>query len=137
MRLALDWGKARIGVAACDAAEVLAYPVETVQAGPGANARIAELVAEYEPGEVVVGLPVALDGAEREAAGYVRERVEELRPLLGRVPVRFVDERLTTATAARRLHQVGRSAKRQRGVIDQAAAVAILEQALAMLDPKE
>ena len=129
-RLALDWGQARIGVAACDPAGTLAYPVEAVPAGPGALDRIAALVAEYSPIEVVVGLPRSLSGAEGPAAATVRSQVAEAVRRVAPVPVRLVDERLTTVTAAQRLRAGGRSAKQQRGRIDAAAAAAILEHAL-------
>ncbi len=73
VRLALDWGKARIGVAASDPGGILAHPVETVPAGPGALPRISALVAEYEPFEVVLGLPRNLAGVEGPAAIAMRE----------------------------------------------------------------
>ncbi len=131
-RLALDWGQARIGVAACDRMGTLAYPVETL--GPasdlaGVERRLRELVAEYEPIELVLGLPLHLKGTEGQTARAVRERAAWLADTLG-VPVRLVDERLSTVAASRGLRAAGRDARRQRGVIDQAAAVAILEQAL-------
>ena len=131
VRLALDWGTARIGVAACDPAGTLAYPVETVPAGPGAVARIRALVAEYEPVELVLGLPRTLAGTESYAAESIRAAAAELTAALPGLPLRLVDERLSTATASRQLGQAGRSTRRQRRVIDQAAAVAILEGALA------
>lgn len=132
VRLALDWGLARIGVAACDREGLLAYPVETV-----ANAsdpawverRLRALVAEYEPTEIVLGLPRHLKGGEGQAATVVRERAGWVAATFG-VPVRLVDERLSTVTASRSLREAGRGARHQRGVIDQAAAVAILEHAL-------
>ena len=130
-RLALDWGQARIGVAACDPAGTLAYPVEAVPAGPGAVARILALVAEYEPIEVVVGLPRSLSGGEGPAAATVRAQVAEVVAVVAPLPVRLVDERLTTVTASQRLHEGGKRAKEQRELIDTAAAVAILELALA------
>ncbi len=130
VRLALDWGGARIGVAASDPEGILAHPVETVAAGPGAIRRIADLVAEYEPIEVVLGLPRNLAGAEGPAALAVRQVAGELATGLPGTPIRLVDERLTTVTAARRLSSAGRNARRQRSVIDQAAAVALLEETL-------
>ncbi len=130
VRLAVDWGTARIGVAACDPAGTLAYPVETVPAGPTAIARLRQLVAEYEPIELVLGLPRTLAGTESHAAERIRAVAAELSAALPGVPLRLVDERLSTAAAARRLEQAGRNTRRQRGVIDQAAAVAILEGAL-------
>lgn len=130
VRLALDWGRARIGVAASDPNGILAHPVETVPAGPRALARIAVLVAEYDPLEVVVGLPRNLAGAEGPAAAAVREVAAELAAALPGVPIRLVDERLTTVAASRQLSSAGRNTRRQRSVIDQAAAVALLEQTL-------
>lgn len=130
VRLALDWGRARIGVAASDPQGILAHPVETVTAGPGAVARIAALVAEYEPLELVLGLPRNLAGAEGPAAIAVREVAAELSAGLPGVPIRLVDERLTTVAASRQLSRAGRNTRRQRSVIDQAAAVALLEQTL-------
>jgi putative Holliday junction resolvase len=130
VRLALDWGQARIGVAACDPAGTLAFPVEAVPAGPGAVGRIVTLVGEYEPVEIVVGLPRSLSGGEGPAAATVRCQVAELVAAIGPLPVRLVDERLTTVTAAQRLRDAGRPAKKQRRRIDAAAAAAILEHAL-------
>jgi putative holliday junction resolvase len=129
-RLALDWGQARIGVAACDPAGTLAYPVEAVPAGPTAVARIVALVGEYEPIELVVGLPRSLSGGEGPSAALVRGQVAALVTAVEPLPVRLVDERLSTVTAAQRLREGGRSAKKQRSRIDAAAAAAILEHAL-------
>lgn len=134
VRLSLDWGDARIGVAACDASGTLAYPVGNVAAGRRELADILALVSEYTPLEIVVGLPRSLSGGEGPAAVKIRERAETLAAALpdgpDRPTVRLVDERLTTVTASRRLSQGGKRAKEQRGIIDQAAAVAILEHAL-------
>ena len=129
VRLAIDWGDARIGVAACDPDGVLAYPVMAVRAGDREIAELATVVAEYEPIEVLVGLPRSLSGAEGLAAAKARERATRLATGID-VPVRLVDERLTTVTASQRLHEAGKRAKEQRSLIDAAAAVAILEQAL-------
>ncbi len=130
VRLALDWGKARIGVAACDRDGVLAYPVETVPAGSAALARLRALVDEYEPVELVLGLPRTLAGTESFAAESIRSAAAELAQALPALPIRLVDERLSTRMAAGRLASAGRNTRRQRSVIDQAAAVAILEAAL-------
>lgn len=132
-RLALDWGQARIGVAACDARGTLAYPVETI--APASDLGVVErrlraLVAEYEPIEVVLGLPRHLRGVEGAAAGGVRDKAQWLLGRFPQLPVRLIDERLTTVLAAQQLRAAGRPAKRQRAMIDQAAAVAILEHAL-------
>ena len=131
VRLAIDWGDARIGIAACDRDGVLAYPLDAVPAGATELTRLAELVAEHEPIEVIVGLPRSLSGGEGPAAAKTRERATRLAAGLG-VPVRLVDERLTTVTASQRLRAGGKRAKQQRSLIDAAAAVAILEHALAI-----
>lgn len=130
VRLAIDWGDARIGVAACDAQGVLAYPVETVRNDRDAEGRLAALVAEYEPIEVVLGLPRSLDGGEGPAARKIRKLARSLSRRIRPVRVRLLDERLTTVSAARTLTDRGRRAHQQRSVIDQVAAVTILEQAL-------
>ena len=130
VRLALDWGKARIGVAASDPEGILAHPVETVPAGPGALARIAALVGEYGPIELVLGLPRNMAGVEGPAAIAMRDVAATLVAALPGVPIRLVDERLTTVAASRQLAGAGRNTRRQRSVIDQAAAVALLEQTL-------
>jgi putative Holliday junction resolvase len=131
VRLALDWGDARIGVAACDREAVLPYPVKAVRAGQREIAELVATVAEYQPIEVLVGLPRSLSGAEGPAAAKARDRAARLAEAIS-VPVRLVDERLTTVTAARRLTEGGKRAREQRQLIDAAAAVTILEQALAV-----
>ncbi|HPU12971.1 MAG TPA: Holliday junction resolvase RuvX [Aeromicrobium sp.] len=129
-RLGVDVGDARIGVAVCDPDGLIATPVETVSAGPDAIGRLAELVSEYEAIEVVVGLPVGLSGREGPAAAKVRDFVSLLEPAIGGVSVRLVDERLTTVSAQSQLHASGRNTKSSRSVIDQAAAVVILQSAI-------
>lgn len=131
VRLALDWGDARIGVAACDREGLICFPVATVRAGAAALAELVALITEQAPIEVLVGLPRSLSGGEGPAAVKVREHAVRLAAAT-QIPVRLVDERLTTVTASRRLRESGRKAKQQRGVIDAAAAVEILEHAVAL-----
>ena len=146
-RLGIDVGTARIGVSRSDADGLLATPVETVPRGDGDIQRIAELIAELDISEVVVGLPIALSGRETESTRDARAFAQEVAQL--RVaPVRLVDERLTTVSASSHLRQAGRTAKSSRSVIDQVAAVIILQHALdfertastapgALVDPHE
>ncbi|MDK1473400.1 Holliday junction resolvase RuvX [Streptomyces sp. 549] len=131
-RLAVDVGDARIGVASSDPDGLLATPVETVRGRdvPAAQRRLAELVAEYEPLEVVVGLPRSLDGREGPAAAKVRAFAQVTARRIAPVPVRLVDERMSTVSAARSMRASGVNAKKGRARIDQAAAVVILQSAL-------
>ena len=124
--LAVDVGTVRVGVAASDPHRILASPVETVPA-PG-QARVAELVAERDAVLVVVGLPVSLSGRSASAsAEMARAWAAAFAPLVAPVPVQLVDERLTTVSATAALRAAGRSARTARAVIDQAAAVALLQ----------
>ncbi|NUK90321.1 Holliday junction resolvase RuvX [Streptomyces lunaelactis] len=131
-RLAFDVGDARIGVASCDPDGVLATPVETVPGRdvPAAHRRLGQLVEEYEPIEVIVGLPRSLSGGEGPAAGKIRGLAQELARGIAPIPVRLVDERMTTVTASQGLRASGVKSKKGRSVIDQAAAVVILQNAL-------
>lgn len=128
-RLAIDPGGARIGVATCDPGGLLATPLETVPAGPGQWERLVGLVDEVDAVEVVVGLPLRLSGEEGPAAAGARLFADELARRLC-VPVRLVDERLTTRAATRGLRSAGRSSRSGRAVVDQAAAVELLQGAL-------
>ena len=128
-RLGVDVGTARIGVARSDPHAMLATPVETVPRGAGDLARIAELVAEVDAIEVIVGLPIALSGRETASTGDARGFAGELAGAVS-VPVRLVDERLSTVSANSALRASGRTAKNSRSVVDQVAAVIILQHAL-------
>lgn len=134
MRLGIDPGDARIGVAASDPSGFLASPVETVARGEGDLARLGEIATDYAPTIVYVGLPRSLSGTEGPAAAKVREFAARLARTLAPVPVRLVDERLSTVTAEAALRATsgrGRaSGKKRRAVVDQAAAVVILQNAL-------
>lgn len=123
--VAVDVGTVRVGVAASDPNRVLASPVETVPA-PGL-ARVAQIVAEREAVLVVVGLPTSLSGVAASASAQMaRDWARELGALLD-VPVELVDERLTTVAAASALRASGKKGKKARAVVDQAAAVALLQ----------
>jgi putative Holliday junction resolvase len=132
-RVGVDVGNARVGVAASDPSGVLAHPVVTLARDAEADAdlhEIAALVAETGAIEVVVGLPLHLSGEEGEAARIARSYAVRLAEQLPTVPVRLVDERLTTVAAHRRLRDSGVPGRGQRAVVDQAAAVIILQSAL-------
>ena len=136
VRIGLDPGDARIGVARSDPTGLLATPVETVPRGRGDLVRIAEILVEEQDGdpervlEVVVGLPRSLSGGEGPAAVKVREWAARLARAVAPVPVRLADERLTTVSAEAMLRDRGRSGAKRRAVVDQAAAVVILQHVL-------
>lgn len=128
--LGIDHGEARIGIAATDPLGILAHPVETIdvrKTGSDPLERIAALAAQRNIRTLVVGLPVRIDGTEGSAAAKVRAFGEKLAARVPGIPLVYVDEAYTTMDAAAKLHEAGRNAKRQKAVIDQAAAVGILE----------
>jgi putative Holliday junction resolvase len=129
VRIGIDVGRARVGVARSDRDGLLATPVETVARDDATLERMRRLIAELDPMEIVVGLPISLSGADTASTTDAREFATELAAASG-VPVRLVDERLSTVTAQRQLRESGRRAKGSRPVIDQAAAVIILQNAL-------
>ena len=147
VRLGVDVGKARVGVARCDPHGMLATPLETVarsNIGDADIARILELADEWSIIEVVVGLPLGLSGHRTPSTDDAEAFARALAAALGRraassvsdadalaaIPVRLVDERLSTVSAHGQLRQAGKKSKQTRGIIDQAAAVVILQQAL-------
>jgi putative Holliday junction resolvase len=132
VRIGVDVGSVRVGVATCDPAGLIATPVETVRRGRGDLDRLADLVAERAAVEVVVGLPTTLAGRHGPAAEAAEEFARRLADRLAArdVPVRLVDERLSTVGAQRDLRDSGVDTRRGRSVVDQAAAVIILQTAL-------
>jgi putative Holliday junction resolvase len=130
VRVGVDVGSVRIGVARTDPAAVLAVPVETVPRGEGDLARIGVIVAEQGAIEVIVGLPLAMNGRPGPAATSARAFAVDLARAVAPIPVRLVDERLSTVSATRGLQAAGRSTRRSRAVIDQAAAVEIVQYAV-------
>ena len=127
-RLGIDVGRARIGVAVCDRDGLIATPVETVRRDDKHDLRrILAIADEYDVLEIVVGLPLSMSGGDTPSTTDARTfaaRIAEHRP------VRLVDERLSTVTAQRGMRAAGRTTKNSRAVIDQAAAVIILQHAL-------
>jgi putative Holliday junction resolvase len=130
VRVGIDVGSVRVGVATCDPDGVLATPVETVRRGVGDLDRLTAIVAEQRAVEVVVGLPVSLSGREGPAAGAARDFARALARRVAPCPVRLVDERLSTVAATKGMHDSGVSARQGRAAVDQAAAVVILQSAL-------
>jgi putative holliday junction resolvase len=128
-RLGVDVGSVRIGVASSDPDGILATPVETVRRDRSGKhlRRLAAIAKELGAVEVVVGLPRTLADRTGPAAQDAIELADQLAERISPIPVRLADERLTTVSAERSLREAGMRAKAQRGVIDQAAAVAILQ----------
>lgn len=137
-RLGVDVGKVRVGVAVSDPDGILATPLVTLsrdmnQEGTAADsvpadiAELIRLVGEHEAVQIVVGLPVRLNGQEGTAAIDIRAYAGRLARAVTPVPVVLADERMSTVVATRRLAERGVRGKRQRAVVDQAAAVEILQ----------
>jgi len=133
VRIALDIGSVRIGVAKCDPEGILATPLTTISSGVNAASEVLELVREYEAICVYVGKPVNLAGLVTASTQEAIDFAKSLSNLLDQtgVTVRLIDERLSTVSAQRGLHDAGRNVKQSRRAIDEASAVVILEQAIA------
>ncbi len=129
VRLGIDVGKARIGVSRCDPDGMLAFPVETVPRTEVSLDRIVEIAAEFEPIELIVGLPVNMQGVDTPSTADARTFASDLQARTG-IPVRLVDERLSTVTAHAALRSSGRTQKNSRSIVDQVAAVVLLQQAI-------
>lgn len=133
VRIGVDVGGARVGVAASDPSARFALPVDTLARDTVNDAdlvAIHTLVKERAAVAVVVGLPLLLSGQEGTAAQLARSYAAQLAERVAPVPVRLVDERLTTVDAHRRLRDSGVPGRGQRAVVDQAAAALILQAAL-------
>src|SRR5207302_11057795 len=124
--LALDFGRARIGVAISDELQLLAHPLETIPANQRPAARVAEIVHEKKVDHVVAGIPKRMNGEIGSAATEVLQFVEKLRAILP-CPVVTWDERLTTVAAQRALRDAGKKTRHTRGYVDQVAAQMILQ----------
>lgn len=139
MLLGVDVGMARVGVAASDRDGLLATPVKTLKRDAKKSSDIGVLVklaAERGASEIYVGLPRSMSGGETASTTMARDYARELLHALDRggvvADVRLVDERLTTVSAHRSLHEAGLDGRKHRAVVDQVAAVAILQQVLEM-----
>lgn len=128
-RLAFDYGAARIGVASTDAAGILVVPLPAIEF-KGHLEEISELIAELNPTCIYVGLPTHLSGKESESTAAARKFAASLEVF--DLPIKLIDERLTTRSAQRTLKESGYSARESKKLVDSVAAVAILEQGMAM-----
>lgn len=139
VKLGVDVGMVRVGLASCDPEGILATPVKTLKRDVKKNSDIRVLVKEVAARgavQVFVGLPKTLKGEEKSSALMARDYAETLAALLAEaeleVAVHLIDERLTTVTAHQALHQAGLDSREHRKVVDQVAAVAILQHAIDM-----
>lgn len=130
VRLGVDVGSVRVGIARSDPDGLLASPLDTVRRGAGDLAAVAALVAGNAAVEVVVGLAIGLAGGEGKAAAQSRAFAEELAVRVAPVPVRLVDERFTTVLAHSALQQRGYDSRARRESVDKAAAALLLQGAL-------
>ena len=129
VRLGIDVGRARVGVARCDPDGLLATPVETVKRDDGAVTRVVALAEEYSAAEILVGLPLNLRGEDTASTSDARDFAAAVAAASA-LPVRLVDERLSTVSAHAALRDSGRSQRSSRSIVDQVAAVVLLQQAL-------
>lgn len=131
-RIAFDYGDARIGVAVCDPDGLVATPLENLPSkDPALIEMIRDLIEDYEPVKIYVGLPKALGGADSVAVAKATAFAEKLTSAFD-IELAMIDERLSTVSAARTLREAGIDAKAAKAKIDSASAVAILEQGLAI-----
>ena len=124
--LGLDVGDRRIGLALSDPTGLLASPYGVVERGPSDIADILRVAEENEVSEIVVGLPLSMSGASGAQAGKVRAFIRDMKSETD-LPIRTVDERLSTVQAEGMLRQSGRRRQRDRGQLDSAAAAVILQ----------
>lgn len=133
--LGIDHGEARIGLAITDPVGIMAHPLETIHVKTTEPIeRIQTLVRERQVKQIVLGLPIRMDGTEGTAAEKIRRFGDELSENID-LPLHYIDESLTTVAAAEKLHQAGKNAKKQKSIIDQAAAVEILSAWLSQNSP--
>lgn len=124
--LAIDPGTRRVGVALSDAGGKVALPLEVIPADAGLIGRLAEIAADNGVAEIVVGLPRKLDGTDGPQAQSARRLAIDIERKLA-LPVRLVDERLTSAAAERAFDEGKVSGRRRRGAVDKVAAALLLQ----------
>ncbi len=126
--LAVDYGERRVGLALSDPAGLIAQGLETIQT-PGTGetvASIVDIVEEQEVREIILGLPVHMDGTAGEMAGKVEALADQLRKRVA-CEVRTWDERLTSVSARRAMHEMGSTARGDKGSLDRIAATLLLQ----------
>ena len=125
--LAIDHGEARIGLAATDELGIAVHPAGTIVVSENDPlSRITEICTERRVKQLVLGLPLRTDGSEGNSAAKVRAFGERLKQALPEIPLVYSDERFTTMSASNKLREAGKSARSQKDIIDQSAAMEIL-----------
>ena len=125
--LAIDHGQSRIGIAATDELGIASHPVETIHISrTDPLKRIPEIAAQRNVSLIILGLPLRLDGSEGEAAQRVRNFGNVLTEKIPNIRLEYSDERLTTTTASEKLREAGKDTRAQRDIVDQVAALEIL-----------
>lgn len=125
-RLGIDYGQARVGIAICDADGLIATPLTTLKNDSKLFVAIEDLINEYQPTGIYLGKPKHLSGVEGATVELVAAFAERLQESFD-LPITYVDERLTSGHAEKLLKSAGKSSRESRGLVDQLAAVAILE----------
>ncbi|MDB9741266.1 Holliday junction resolvase RuvX [Akkermansiaceae bacterium] len=133
--LAIDYGEARVGLAMTDASGILPHPLETVENNDAMMEVINAIIAKHQIQSLLIGHPLRLDGSEGTSAIKVRKFKKLLQAsLTHQLPIDLMDERHSTVEASKKLHQAGKNNRKQKSIIDQAAAVEILNNYLEKLD---
>ena len=134
--MAVDPGSRRIGIAMTDPLRILASPLTVINLKPGEDPvpGIIALVNQYQPEIVVIGNPIGLDGKETEKSKQSQRLIERLRNAMPGVKWELWDERLSTVEASELLHEAGKNTRKQKSVIDAAAAAVILRSYLSHLE---
>lgn len=130
VRLGVDPGTVRVGIARSDAGGVLAFPVVSARRGEDDIAALRDLIDEFHVTVIYVGLPLSLNGSDTSSTAAARDYANDLVVHFPQIEVRCVDERLTTVSAAASLRAVGKDARAQRDGIDAAAAAVLLQHVL-------
>ena len=125
-RLGIDYGQARIGVAICDMDGMVATPLNTIKNSSKLFADLAKIIDEYQPTGIFLGKPMQLSGVEGATVELVAAFAQRLNESFD-IPITFVDERLTSGHAQKLLKSAGKNSRESKGLVDQLAAVAILE----------
>lgn len=136
VRLCFDVGQVRIGVAKCDRDQILAVPVMTLLVDDQTDANVTTLISEVAPAVIYVGLPINMKGvntASTEAAISFADQLSQTEVVTSQeIEIRLIDERLSTSSALGALRDSGKSARDSKGLVDQVAAVEILDLAIAI-----